>query len=416
MSRPDDGAAEGGTVVGRFLLFTVLLIVYGSLFPFHFGARAEIPDPVWTLTHNWPAIDRYFYRDVVVNVLLYMPLGVLVFVWLRGRLALVQAAVLGLAGGALLSGGMEFLQAFDRPRQPSPLDLITNVLGTAAGIALARTYETALARLSRHPALKAALRPSGAWLLLLFWAASQASPFFPSLGVFAFRHKLMALSNLGAFHWTDVPAIAVDCLAVACLLEAVAGARASRRLLPFVLLLIPAKILIQDRNPQLAELLGAACAGLVWGCGFWRYRRHILVVAWLSVAGLIVRGLAPYHFHAAAGPFSWAPFGATLSYDYAAAMQPVLRKGFLYGASIWLFWAAWRRRLGPTIGIAALLAAIECVQRHLPGRTPEITDPIYALLLAMMLRWLETVRRRRELSAEVIEQRIEPPINTDEHR
>jgi len=409
MSQPDFAPADNGSVVGRFLLFTVLLIVYGSLFPFHFGVRAEIPDPLWTLTHNWPVIDRYLYRDVVVNLLLYMPLGVLAFVWLRGKLAPLQAAALGLAGGALLSGSMEFLQGFDRPREPSPMDLVTNILGTAAGIALARTYQNALVRCSRHPVLKAALRPSGAWLLLLFWAASQTSPFFPSLGLYAFRHKLMALSNLEAFHWTDALAIAVDCLAVACLLEAAAGARAARRLLPVLLLLIPAKILIQDRSFQFAEILGAACAGLAWRYGFWRYPRRNLLVAWLSVAALFVRGLAPYHFRAVAGPFSWMPFGATLSYDYAAAMQPILQKGFLYGASIWLFWAAGRRRLAPTIGIAALLAAIEYAQRYLPGRTAEITDPVYALLLAMMLRWLDGVANRSS-------KRREPQINTDERR
>jgi len=337
---------------------------------------------------------------MVVNLLLYMPLGVLAFVWLRGKLGPLQAAALSLAGGALLSGSMEFLQGFDRPRQPSPMDLVTNVVGTAIGIALARTYERTLARLSRHAVLKAALRPSGAWLLLLFWAASQTCPFFPSLGLFAFRHRLMALSNLEAFHWTDVPLIAVECLAVACLLEAVVGMRASRWLLPLVLLLIPAKILIQDRNLQLTEVLGAVCAGLVWALGFWRYPSHTSVVAWLSAAGLIVRGLAPYHFNAAAGPFSWVPFGATLSYDYAAAMQPILTKGFLYGASIWLFWVAGRRRMAPAIGIAALLAAIECAQRYLPGRTAEVTDPVYALLLAMMLWWLDSVatRRREEYS------------------
>jgi VanZ family protein len=395
MTRPSNGPSGDSPIVGRFLLFTILLIVYGSLFPFHFAVRPEIPDPLWSVLHNWPTIDRYFYGDVIVNLLLYMPLGVLAFVWLRGRLPALPAAALALAGGALLSGSMEFLQGFDRPREPSPLDLLNNTVGTAVGIALARTYQSSLAGLSRRPALRAALRPSGAWLLLLFWAAAQTSPFFPSLGLFALRHKLFALANLEAFHWTDALTIAVHCLVVACLLEAIAGPQAARRLLPFVLLLLPAKILIQDRNPAPAELLGAVLAILVWGYGFWRYRNRTIVIAWLSVAALIVRGLAPYRFQAAAGPFSWVPFGATLSYVYATAMQPILEKGFLYGAGIWLFWAAGRRHLAPAIGVATLLAAIECIQRYLPGRTAEITDPLYALLLAMVLQGLDTIAKRR---------------------
>lgn len=189
--------------LGRFLLFTIAAIVYGSLFPFHFGARPEFSHPLWTVIHHWPRIDHSFYRDAVVNVLLYVPLGVLAFAWLRQKLAPLPAAALALGAGALLSFSMEYLQAFDRPREPSPTDVLTNALGMAAGIALARIYQDALSRASRHPVLQAAFRPSGAWLLLLLWAGSELSPFFPTLSPFVFRHRLAGLANLESFAWID---------------------------------------------------------------------------------------------------------------------------------------------------------------------------------------------------------------------
>ena len=63
-------------------------------------------------------------------------------------------------------------------------------------------------------------------------------------------------------------------------------------------------------------------------------------------------------------------------------------KTFLYGTAIRLFAdAGWPYSIA-TIGVAGLLGAIEAVQTHLPGRTPEITDAFYALVLGGVLRLL----------------------------
>jgi hypothetical protein len=52
--------------------------------------------------------------------------------------------------------------------------------------------------------------------------------------------------------------------------------------------------------------------------------------------------------------------------------------------------AGWRLSRA-AVAVALLLSAIEVIQIHLPGRVAEITDPLLALLLAMVLglseRW-----------------------------
>ena len=47
-----------------------------------------------------------------------------------------------------------------------------------------------------------------------------------------------------------------------------------------------------------------------------------------------------------------------------------------------------------TVAVAGVLAAIEAIQRYLPGRTPEITDPILALVLGAMLWRIEEDHQR----------------------
>jgi glycopeptide antibiotics resistance protein len=74
-------------------------------------------------------------RDLVVNVLLYAPLGFFLardHLTGRGRWALV----IGLA--LALSVGTEVLQVYSHGRFPSATDVVMNVAGSALGAALAR--------------------------------------------------------------------------------------------------------------------------------------------------------------------------------------------------------------------------------------------------------------------------------------
>jgi hypothetical protein len=53
-----------------------LFIAYGSLYPGHFAPAHLSANPLWVLFHSWgPELGRYFLRDTIVNVVLYIPLG-----------------------------------------------------------------------------------------------------------------------------------------------------------------------------------------------------------------------------------------------------------------------------------------------------------------------------------------------------
>ena len=66
-------------------------------------------------------------------------------------------------------------------------------------------------------------------------------------------------------------------------------------------------------------------------------------------------------------------------------MLTFLRKCFWYGSAIWLLRAAGWRLVRAAVAVALLLGAIEVIQIHLPGRVAEITDPLLALILAVIL-------------------------------
>ena len=86
----------------------------------------------------------------------------------------------------------------------------------------------------------------------------------------------------------------------------------------------------------------------------------------------------------------------TLESDWGSAAVIVLRKAFDYGAAVWLLHAEGWRYTRAGACVAAALFVLELVQRHLPGRTPETTDAVLALLMALAL-WLADWPQKRRI-------------------
>jgi VanZ family protein len=93
-------------------------------------------------------------------------------------------------------------------------------------------------------------------------------------------------------------------------------------------------------------------------------------------------------------PFSWIPFAATFESERQSATVILLRKAFEYGALVWLFRAEGISYARAAIAVAGSLAVLEAIQRYLPGRSPEITDSVVALLMALVL-WRLSSRATR---------------------
>ncbi len=104
---------------------------------------------------------------------------------------------------------------------------------------------------------------------------------------------------------------------------------------------------------------------------------------------LIVRGLSPFHLAAHPTPFNWIPLQAILSTEWIVGLSIFLEKCFFYGGAIWLTHLAGLRLRDAVALIAPILAILETIQRYLPGRTPEITDPLLAVVLGLILGLIE---------------------------
>ncbi|MFD2364885.1 VanZ family protein [Pseudoduganella sp. GCM10020061] len=129
------------TVARAALLAYLFLIVYASWFPFTGWRKSGLP-PFAFANLDWPRYWTAF--DASVNVIGYIPLGVLVVYSLYPRVRGFLAVILAALCGVLVSGTMEAVQTFLPSRVPSNLDFFTNSLGALVGAivgaASARTY------------------------------------------------------------------------------------------------------------------------------------------------------------------------------------------------------------------------------------------------------------------------------------
>jgi VanZ family protein len=370
----------------RILAIAVALILYGSLYPWQFYARHYAANPLWILLRSWPTggFDRYIVWDAVVNITLYLPVGIFGFLAVSERAPRALRILTPLALALALSASIEMLQLFDDSRQCSLADVACNVAGAAIGVAVGTLYRNGLQRfLARHDAASL-LRPSAALLLLSCWLGYQFFPLFPVWGRTNLIHRMAAL-EVSAISPVDTLVVFAEWLAVACLLESIRKTMPKPKInevLAALLLLTSARLMIVSRTLAWSDIVGAVAAYAAWLFlpRLWMRR----AAPFLLTGALIVADLAPFHFDSARA-FNWVPFRGLFRSTWQGGFVVLFRKSFWYGSVLWLWRASGRSLLWTTAVTAAVLFLLERVQVYLPGRTPEITDSVLAVLMAVLL-------------------------------
>ncbi len=357
------------------LLGCVVLIVYGSLFPFTgWRVPAEFPWPFnLALYRDTPA------TDILTNLLLYVPLGVLLALGRRW-----SAVPLVLLAGGSLSLGLETAQAFLPGRVTSLLDTALNVLGTGLG-AVAILAVQQVGATYRLDALTRLRIDRVAWLgiaALAAWYSAQLIPFVPSLDIGNLKDGLKPLWHaLQGTEPVSLWRIGVYVAAVAAVTVAGASAlRVSRSgwvVAAALLAVLPLKALVIGRQVS-PEAFAGTLGGVALGVALWasgRGRAQIVASVLVPVY-IVAEALQPGAPMATTHPFSWIPFRAHL-------VQPVNGMANLADA-IWplLALACLCLRVGVR-GLWALLPVIvllllgaEWAQRWVPGRYPDITGAL----------------------------------------
>ncbi len=367
--------------MGRVLFLILALLAYGSLFPWHFEFSSAAGNPLWVVWRGWPAEwTRYILRDVVLNIVIYTPFGFAAALVFRRRHSRRFAAAAAIACGFLFSLSMEVLQVYIPLRDPSSADVLTNTVGSAAGAAVALYFEERLRRLGerRHRRFR-----SAALLLLALWAVVELYPFFPQIGRTHLEQGLDLLLHTRSVSPIEIWANCAEWFAIGLVLDAI-FTHMRTAWLALAMVCVPAQLAIASRLLTVPEIAGALLALALWH--FVGAESRPRWCAWLLASAILLGQLEPFYFLAVPQPFSWIPFQAALLSNRALAPAILIRKAFDYGALVWALRYTGLRFIWAGLAVAAALAATEAIQTYLPGRTPEITDPVLALLMMLILR------------------------------
>lgn len=388
------------------------LLVYGTWFPldrwdWSLGGLQPF------LAMDWP--QRISRPDLVINVVVYVPLGALLSALLqRGQVKDVLAAgVLGF----LLSATLEYGQTYLPGRVTSGSDLVLNTMGAMAG-ALAGGF---LLRSSwihhRYSRVVAELRHPGigrlGLLILALWVLSQWAPWVPSLDLSNLKHGIAPFRSISSrsevyfiLRCCEYFAMLVGLLALGLHLFRDREA-AARWLVIIILAVLLGKVIIMTRmlSPEALLAWFAATAVAVALRGF--------SSSWLQLIGLIT--LLSYHLMSALIPettdlslrkMNWLPFRGQM--NSISGIIDLVGDLWLFAAYAYLMYP---RRHRSSEGLALRLALLapwtlllEASQQLIPGRYPDITDVavgLIAFVLCYSYPWRHKTRNKNKKSGSV---------------
>lgn len=364
------------------------LLAYGTLYPlrgWHVPATALADLFIRSLTAH---ASR---ADLLTNVLVYIPYGLLVGLGLYTARRYLPRFCLIVASGLLLSLGLESLQALVPGRTPSLLDIGLNTLGTALGAGLPPllSEQSRLGRyLADHRRRWFVARPTTelGLAVLILWVLGQLSPLVPSIDLGNLREGLaplrLAWQDLARIDLGQMVAYALAILALGLIARDLWRGRLLSFVpvfLLFILTVLALKVPIVTRQLSLEALFGASIGWLLTlGLAPLRERWRLFLTAAVLALAHAAEQLRPVlDPQAGLHPFAWTLFEAqTLS---LSGLTDILSAAWPFVAAVYL----WRRlqphTQRPGILLASLVVltysfALEWLQQYIPGRYGEITD------------------------------------------
>ncbi|MBN9662389.1 MAG: VanZ family protein [Acidobacteria bacterium] len=362
------------------------LLLAGSLFPWTLRPGPPLDQAIRHLLTGWDySVENTGPRDILVNLVIYIPIGFTGFLWSGWRRNLTRLGV-PLLLGTLLSFTVETLQTYVQSRMPGLTDVACNSVSTALGLVLAALFQRIIEAHHGQRSHRHVFHFSSAILLLSLWLAGLGWPdrIF-GLGVVP---RVRILLHPGAWSPPDSLNGAMPWMLAGCLLTVILDGSYPRWWLWALLPLVFGLMLASPGHIFTWSYLGGAVAAVALHSLLPQdWRGTSAALAWLWLAWLVVEGLRPFHVSSHPQPFGWVPFKEMLGIAWMPSIGVLLRKTWAYGAAFWLLS---RTRLGRPAAFlltAATVTFIEAAQCWLPRRTPGITDLVIAALAASLF-WL----------------------------
>jgi glycopeptide antibiotics resistance protein len=323
-------------------LAVLAALVYGSLYPFRWGAITPA-----ALASFW-SFGTITQNDLLFNIVALLPYGFLLPFWRYPERARLADLVGGFFLGCFICIGAQVAQLWLPSRSAQLDDAWANIFGICIGMALPRILAPLLPQEHRQ------------------WQAADWSGLL-----------LIGLLGTGLL----LP-IAIDSLSL--------GPAQAFKQHALALFARDANV---NASYSLASLVLISCVLRTLGHAPVSHRFYAFSALVLA-STLALDALAPFAWRAVAMPFNWVPFALTIqTYNEFHAAAQVLREMAWSGGLLWLCLRAglsWRMAFP---GCLATLAAGEALQTRIASGWPDITDLVVFSAIALVIYGLELIFR-----------------------
>jgi VanZ family protein len=390
--------SSGSKIVSWLLLGVVALIVYGSLYPFNFKPDAIEGGVLQALGHlSWARAGR---SDRIANVLLYLPLGFCLLLWLHVHLRRIPALLVATLLGAALSLAIEVSQVYVSIRVPSLMDLMLNTLGTALGAIAGLAWRIGALWMHLPARVERPSRDASAGIVIVAWLLWRFAPFVPHFDLGKLKAALRPLFDpqfdpLLVFAFLTCWIVVVQALA-----SLVSRARLLEALLVLIAVVMVGRLLVADQAFIASELLALVLLlpMMVVTDRLTPGPRNALLLGSVLIVLLTYR-LAPFELAPTASTFDFWPFLVWFNVGIAETLRitdwPYLfGEAFLFGALLWTL-----KRCGSSIEFACVTMLVfvvvtEAIQLWLPGQSGSLTEIAIAVAIAWLFYRIERRSRR----------------------
>jgi VanZ family protein len=386
--------AATGRLLTWLLLTYCLLVVCASLYPFAFAPTTAGDSVLRGLTGllEWRTPTR---RDLILNLIAYLPIGWLIAHLARRSLSAPGSALAATLGGAALSIGIELLQNWVPVRVPSLADWTLNTTSAALGAVVAQwqrnatsiAVATRLRRLHVSPALG---------LLIVLWLAAHAAPFMPRLRWTYIESSFDQMLRLGldagrlAAHFASL-------LVLSAVLRTLVRRETFWPLFGIVVgTSLLARLMFVGQQLTLDECLAVLMTVplVLWLRGRGHRVAQTPLMLWICI-GLVAMGTAPWQFAATPNPVVPMPFDDLLGGPGDGDSINTLQRVFLWIGAVWVGAGSRLGLRGSVALLATLSIGCEFAQTFIETRFADPTDLLLILYGALLLQAARAVDAQR---------------------
>jgi len=386
------------TVVAWLCVGAVALIAYGSLYPFDFEFGGNAPGLLQALGQlSWARAGR---SDRIANLLLYVPLGFCLTLWLEGRARDRIAVLAATVCGATLSLCIEIAQVFIASRVPSFLDVAFNTGGALGGAVGGVAWRALSARLPSAVAegtARGGKSDRGGSIVLLLWLATHWAPFVPHFTLGKLKAALQPLFDPTA-SWAATTHYLVWWMVVAQIVFVLASTQRGVEMLVAAIAVVQlGHLFVVDQAFVPSELIALVVLLPLLVLLHWlraTMRRAVLLCAFAAI--FIYDRLAPFNSTGAPAFELW-PFLAWIDAGLPLQLPALFKSLFEFAALAWLIKEAGGSLRMASVIVPAGVFGLEVLAMWTHGHAGSITAPLLALCMCLLLRYAGDQARRGAL-------------------